>query len=309
MKIKKVGKRGTLFTFEEGDSLMEGETSIYLIRGKNRVYLCDTHLGPKSMEYVKRELGKELNEKELIIFNSHSDFDHVWGNCAFEGATIIAHELCKERVEGKGNYDLERLKKYHNGEVKLILPNKTFNDKLSFEDDNIEFIYTPGHTICSAICYDKKDDVVFLGDLVEEPIPMLNHHNWKGYLKTLEYIKDLSEKTLISAHSGIISRELIDENIEYIKKLLDDPESFDDENLLAEYDYFRKMAILYKYEEILSEALGIKFDFKSYRFNLWNSLDVGIDNLDKEHTYIETYIDDIEFNYLENALKRYFEAI
>ena len=53
MKIQAVGSRGVLFTFQDGDSPMGGETSVYLIEGVDRFYLCDTFLGSRFMNVVK----------------------------------------------------------------------------------------------------------------------------------------------------------------------------------------------------------------------------------------------------------------
>ncbi len=71
MRIRTVGRRGVLFTFQDGDSPMGGETSVYLIEGGDRFYLCDTFLGSRFMNVVKDRI-KESPRKDLVIFNSHS---------------------------------------------------------------------------------------------------------------------------------------------------------------------------------------------------------------------------------------------
>ncbi len=77
-EIIEVGNRGVIFQYKD-------QNLVYLIKGTKRLYLCDTHLGPKSMEAVKGYLqDNNLTNRELIIFNSHSDYDHNWGNCAYK---------------------------------------------------------------------------------------------------------------------------------------------------------------------------------------------------------------------------------
>lgn len=218
MVIEKIGKRGVLFTFQEGDSAFSQDTCVYLIDSGDKLFLCDTHVGPKSMETVKAYINEQgLGSKEIIVFNSHGDWDHIWGNCAFPNSIIIAHESCRKRLMESGEKDLEKFKdKFHDGSFGLKLPNLTFDSRLSFEDYGIEFIYAPGHTVDSAICYDKKDSVLFVGDLVEYPEPYLQYEDLETYIKSLEYIKSIKAETFISGHSGVVYEDLINENISFI---------------------------------------------------------------------------------------------
>lgn len=51
-------------------------------------------LGPRPMEPVKRHIQTHRLQMEIVVFNSHVDWDHVWGNCDFPGHLIIGYELC-----------------------------------------------------------------------------------------------------------------------------------------------------------------------------------------------------------------------
>lgn len=227
MRIEKIGNRGVFFTFEEGDSMLPADTGVYLIQSDKRMFLCDTHLGPKSMDVVKEYIHEHgLGGKELIIFNSHADWDHIWGNNAFGDVTIVAHQMCKKEMEERGQQELEKyLNKYHDGSVVLKMPNLTFDSQLKFEEDELEFIYAPGHTLCSALCYDRRDSVLFVGDLVEAPHPYLNCDALETYIETLELIKEFPAEILLSSHSGVVDRQLVDENIAFIKKAMEKNEA------------------------------------------------------------------------------------
>lgn len=219
MIIEKVGNRGTIFMFQEGDTAFSQDTYVYLIDAGEKLFLCDTHVGPKSMEIVKDYINSQgLGNKELIVFNSHGDWDHIWGNCAFPNEIIIAHESCRHRMLENGEKDLEKFKgKYHDGSFGLKLPNLTFDSRLKFEEYDIEFMYAPGHTVDSAICYDKKDSVLFVGDLVEHPYPYLNYDDLEAYISSLEYIKSIGAQTVLCGHSGKADENLINKNIAFIK--------------------------------------------------------------------------------------------
>ncbi|MCO5387088.1 MAG: hypothetical protein NHB14_16405 [Desulfosporosinus sp.] len=48
------------------------------------------------MNTIKEYLLNQIVSKELLVFNSHSDWDHIWGNCVFESAEVIGHEKAKK---------------------------------------------------------------------------------------------------------------------------------------------------------------------------------------------------------------------
>jgi len=258
--VSKVGNRGVIFTFDD-------DITVYLIHTDRYWFLCDTHLGPQSMEGIKNYISMRSNEKEVIVFNSHSDWDHIWGNCVFQNGIIISHETCRKRMDEIGEFDLVRLTEFHRGVIKLVLPNLTFSDKITFAEDEIEFIYAPGHTIDSAVCFDRKDSVLFVGDLVEYPIPYLDFSDLEAYMKTLEFIKSFPARVKISSHSGIIDNALIDRNITYIKNIFEgnpiDPIVYQE---CPDVHNFNINNTLYlKYENMVREKLKDSFDYTSFR--------------------------------------------
>lgn len=272
MIIREIGNRGVVFTFEDN-------ISVYLIKADNRLFLCDTHLGPISMECIKKYISSQVNNKEIIIFNSHSDWDHIWGNCAFRDAVIIAHETCRKRMHEIGGFDLERLTEFHNGTIDLKLPNLTFSNKIRFEEDEVEFIYAPGHTIDSAVCLDGKDSVLFVGDLVEHPIPYLDYYDLEVYIKTLKFIRDFPARVKISSHSGTVDNSLIDSNIEYIGDILSgnpvDPKTYKECRSVHNFNVNNRL--LLKYENMAREKSGGNFDYKAFRcgFDGWENIEYG----------------------------------
>jgi len=146
MNIEKVGKRGFLFTFFELKTPeYDCVTSIYAINGDGYFFICDTYLGPSYVKSVKEYLESRFGNKEYVAFNSHSHWDHIWGNSEFEGSRIIAHRLCREFMLETAAYDLEEHKgQFARDEIELVLPNTTFAERLTFHDEGIEFFHSPG---------------------------------------------------------------------------------------------------------------------------------------------------------------------
>ena len=251
MIVSNIGSRGRVFTFDD-------DISVYLITGSRFHILCDTHLGPESMDQVTRYLADSPCTGPVIIFNSHSDWDHIWGNCFFPDSFIIGHELCKTRMLERGHFDLRQNSSLMRGEVRITPPNLIFSDRLILDDEDIEFSHAPGHTIDSAICYDHRDKVLYLGDLVEDPIPYLDAADLDTYITTLRSLLTYQAEMLVSAHSGIVSRDLIEQNIAYIAKVKDgismDPQRFGAYREVHQWNL--NMRILYEFEPWFRDIQG-----------------------------------------------------
>lgn len=262
MKIEQIGTRGTLFTFSGDDSPMSYPTSVYLINGEHHLFLCDTHLGPLSMEVVQKYITENFDHKTVAVFNTHSDYDHVWGNCVFTKSPIISHTKCRQNMLEKGPVALADLAHFHHGEVELLLPDLVFDNKLAFADEGVEFFYSPGHTDDSASCYDAKDGVLFVGDSLEIPLPFISQSRVENFIDTLKLYKEYNAKVLLTSHSGIVTEQLVNDTITYLEQLqAGETIQFADEDAAGIHEYNLKKVLLARYEETAREKLGEKFDF------------------------------------------------
>ena len=86
------------------------------------------------LDYLKEQ---SILSKPFVVFNSHADYDHVWGNHVFKDSDIIAQELSPEIFQREGEEILEKYGEHKKGEVILTPPNKLFKDKIIFEDQSI----------------------------------------------------------------------------------------------------------------------------------------------------------------------------
>jgi glyoxylase-like metal-dependent hydrolase (beta-lactamase superfamily II) len=258
--IQPIGQRGRIITFDD-------DISVYLIQAKHHWFLCDTHLGPQSMEELNTELDCPSGQPELILFNSHSDWDHIWGNCAFPGATVIGHDLCRTRMQDIGRYELETLSRYHRGTIALIYPNLTFSQTLQYAEEGVAFHYAPGHTVDSAVCFDQQDSVLFVGDLVEYPIPYLDFADLSTYLGTLAWLRQFPAAIKVSAHSGIVDEALIERNMAYIRAIQEgqtvEPTIIQPGSTVHTFNLNNRLFL--EYEHQVRQKLGAQFDYYGFR--------------------------------------------
>ncbi len=255
----RLSDRTWMLTFDD-------DISVMIIIGTKFTVFCDTHLGPDSIKEIHQFLSLISHPDHFFIFNSHSDWDHIWGNCAFPGMIIAGHITCRERMKERGTFDLFRQMTKIRGHVNIKLPNLTFDSGLILEEDDIEFSYAPGHTIDSSVCLDRKDDILYVSDLVEDPIPYIDYDRIDIYIRTLESLLRSSADIMVSAHSGIITRDLIRSNIEYLRKVSRGQQI--DTASLGAYEKVHKAnlntLIIFRYEKLVREKFGDSYSFDRF---------------------------------------------
>lgn len=216
MVIKKLSDTTYAFTFTE---IADYNTSCFLLIKKYRNYLIDTYCGSGFMHMIKAWIKSSGFEKELIVINSHYHWDHIWGNCLFHKNRIISHSICKRRMADEWDKQFDKNSKYILGDAKMTLPNKTFEDNIVFEDDDIEIFYSPGHTNDSITLYDRESRFLFVGDNLEKPIIYLQSKNIDQYISTLKKYIDMNCSQIYSSHSLKHSNSDVLLTIEYLEKL------------------------------------------------------------------------------------------
>jgi glyoxylase-like metal-dependent hydrolase (beta-lactamase superfamily II) len=216
MRVARVGSRGHLFRFDD-----PYETYVYAMAAADRVYLCDTYVGPGPMAEV-REYPDSIDDRkrEIIVFNSHAGHDHFWGNCFFDEAIVIGHEGCWKRIVDEGGRPLQEHEAYMRGEVTTVPPQVTFTDSMEYSKDGVLFCYTPGHTGDSSSCFDKVDRVLFVGDNLEHPLPYVKDLHFDRFIATLHDYSRLDWNAIATGHRGIhTDRFLLNENTQYLEDI------------------------------------------------------------------------------------------
>ena len=216
MEVQKVGSRGYVFTFEDPYKL-----NIYVINGEEHLFICDTGFGSDSVNEILDYLRIiDIHSKPFIVFNSHADYDHVWGNHVFKESEIIAHELSPEIFQKEGEEILEKYWEHKRGEVILTPPNKLFKEKIVFKTEGVEFYHSPGHTLESSSCFDHKEKILFVGDNIESPFPYINFLNLENYCDSLREYLNRNAKVIISGHDEVMFDEsLILNNLQYLETI------------------------------------------------------------------------------------------
>jgi len=143
-------------------------TNLYLIIGSKKALLMDTGSGLYPIKPIVEKIAKD---RELIVINTHSHFDHIGGNEEFE--EIFIHEKEAENVKKHfnafflKNSPMKIVERYKERKFKFNPPKSV----ISIEDGKIfdlgelklSVIHTPGHSLGS-ICLLSDRGELFTGD-------------------------------------------------------------------------------------------------------------------------------------------------
>ena len=173
------------------------------------VVVIDTLLFPQETDELLHLVRRRSKNGVRYVINTHSHSDHVYGNYLFDGAKVIAHQLCRQALEKHGERDLDAAREQipDLSEVQLRLPSVTFTKELTLRLGNktLRLMHTPGTTLDSIVVHVREDKVLFAGDTVM-PVPYIIDGDRLELMESLRRIGKLSLDNIVQGHGGVILR-------------------------------------------------------------------------------------------------------
>lgn len=202
----------------------KGETggNVGVIMLEDKVIAVDAQYPVSGIDF-RKSIPKYTGKPVTHLLLTHIHGDHIFGSQAFEDCEIISQIRLKRKVmenletvwaPGKLEEMLEDVKinrperAYLFEGLKIVLPDLAFKKKITV--DGLDMISLPGHTDCSSIVYDKKDKVIFAGDLMFAKTfpwagdPTANPDDW---IKAFKILLDMDVNTFIPGHGPICTKE------------------------------------------------------------------------------------------------------
>ncbi len=198
------------------------------------VVLIDTLINPETAQTLLEAIHEALGAgRQLLVVNTHADWDHCWGNGVFAGPSarqqvpIIGHRHCRDRLLSPEARTTLAQKQQDQPElytnVKLVPPTVTFDESLMIDggDLQLELIPTPGHTPDHLSVYIPQIATLFPGDAAEQPLPFVDSPNTLPQLRaSLVRLQALTAQTALYCHAvGVSSPSVIATNIAYFDTL------------------------------------------------------------------------------------------
>ncbi len=164
-----------------------------------------------------------------VLFNTHVNGDHCFGNQLFEGAEIIASQACAEEFETEsppqlmidmlkaapqmgelGAFFTRCFSKFDFEGITMTPPTRTFEGRMNIQigQKEIQFIEVgPCHTRGDSLVYIPGDRVLYAGDILFiEGTPIMWDGPVANWLKALDLILDLDVDTIIPGHGPITDK-------------------------------------------------------------------------------------------------------
>jgi cyclase len=190
------------------------------------VVVIDTLLYPEESLQIKQFIETRLKLPVKYVINTHHHADHSTGTCFFEGATVIAHRLCREILDTRGRESLARAKENspEMAGVRLALPDMVFDDKLSLHlgGKTFHLSHSPGHSDDSITVWIEEDNILFAADTVM-PIPYFVDGKYSDFLDSLTKLQGRNFENIIQGHGEVILRGEVNHklksDLDYLHKL------------------------------------------------------------------------------------------
>ena len=204
------------------------EVDAYIVITDNYLVVFDTLLCPEDVQVMMQVVQDQLAGRQVLVVNSHADWDHAWGNAYFtreQAVPIIAHEYGLVRMQSEearaelADYQ-QRYPIFHN--VKLIPATLTFNQKLTIHDGNltIELFAAPGHHLDHIATWIPQLSLLLAFDAVEKPLPCIEDAaGVPSMFATLERFLALQPERVLCSHGKTTSPELVKANLAYLREI------------------------------------------------------------------------------------------
>ncbi len=205
--------------------------NIGFIIGDKCVAVIDTggsiNIGKQLLDGIHAITDKPI----CYVINTHIHFDHILGNAAFvsKGTKFVGHHLLAEAVENNRAFFLENFKNDLGpkpDDSVIIGPDILIQEKtqLDLGGRTLTLIpYPTSHSHNDLIVIDDKTKTLWSGDLIfRERIPSLTG-SLRGWLKTMDELKNLDVNIVIPGHGSIApSIEVASkQQQDYLQNLLD----------------------------------------------------------------------------------------
>src|SRR5262249_10360756 len=215
-----------LRVFRAGD-----EVDTFALVTVRYIVLVDTMATPELAEGILDRVRPDLQGRQLLVVNTHADWDHCWDNAAFTmpwgnmPAPILGHEVAATRLGGPEERDTltrKRTEEPRFANVRLVAPTLTFRDGLHIAggDLTVELLPTPGHTPDHVAVWVPELRLLLAGVAAEHPFPAVYSAKALPVLRgSLERLRALDPARVFPCHGGTTDAGLLTRNLAYFDSL------------------------------------------------------------------------------------------
>ena len=193
--------------------------------GDDGVLVIDAKMDKASVDKVVEGIRKITDKPIKYLVNTHSDGDHVAGNCYFpETVTIISHENCRKDFFLPGRNGAAS--QWNKPALMPFVPSLTFSEKMNLHlgSKTVELWYFgAGHTTGDIVVYFPEEKTAFIGDQIFLTRVQLIH-SYKGgnsfeHVRTLtKMLGTIDAEKFCSGHNEMTNRAGVENHIVRMKE-------------------------------------------------------------------------------------------
>ncbi len=198
------------------------------------VVLVDTVINPTTaramLDYARPYL---VDNRQLLVINTHADYDHAWGNQIFVGpqaehaAPIIATRLCAQCFQYPDTLASLHAKRAAEpaifDEIVLTPPTLLFDERFLIDGGDLTLVLfaTPGHTPDHLSIYIPEIATLLAADGAEWPFPLARTVDGLPVMRqSLAQMAALNPQTVLYCHAPVtMGPTLLQQNIAYFDAL------------------------------------------------------------------------------------------
>jgi len=209
------------------------KTNSAIIQSKDAVILTDPTWLPNEIEDIRRYVNEHLDEKQLYIIYTHSDFDHIIGSGAFPEATVIASEEFKNNLQKEevlkeiSAFDQEYYLERNYVPQYPIVDRAILKDgeKMELGDITLTFYKAFGHTSDGLFTVVEPSGIFLSGDYLSDVEFPFIESSYKDYVKTADKASWIMDHYDIQFHvpghgNATSQKQKINERITFSKHYL-----------------------------------------------------------------------------------------
>jgi len=208
--------------------------NVGLVLGQERALLIDTGASLAAGREIV-ELVKEVTDLPLGAVNSHSHFDHCFGNAALDPDVIWSHRLCAEHLRWDGEEQkravIAQLRVTDQEGAQRISESPIVGAACLIEDEveldlgqRIVTLVHPGrgHTDNDIAVWIGEVRILFAGDLIEEGAPPSFDESFPlDWPESLAALLSLDPDKIVPGHGKVVTAAFVRQQHKDLRELAD----------------------------------------------------------------------------------------
>lgn len=212
-------------------------TTTTVIETPELILVVDPNCLPHEIEFVQRHVKHIRGERPVFLLFTHSDWDHIIGYRAFDGARVIASQALADNPNAaKSLEDIRRFDdEYYISRPYLIeypkvdIPVHSNGQTLEIGGTRLVFYLAPGHTADGLFTVVEPYGIWLAGDYLSNMEFPFVYHSFSEYLHTLsaasQILQSHSVRLLVPGHGDVTTEKTtmktrIDESEQYLRKVI-----------------------------------------------------------------------------------------